>query len=115
RPSPDRTTSMARCSHSEGIMRDRLSGGGYPAWLSGLLALALGAGLAIGFGLSPASAQGISAPETHAASNAAPKRLSAYTALPTSGSGQYYVEFRSRYAWDYGHTFVVFGRVGDRP
>src|SRR5271169_6049897 len=32
-----------------------------------------------------------------------------------SGSGQYYVEFRSRQAWDYGHTFVVFGRVGETP
>jgi hypothetical protein len=33
----------------------------------------------------------------------------------TSGSGQYYVEFRSRQAWDYGHTFVGFGRVGETP
>ena len=33
----------------------------------------------------------------------------------TSGSGQYYFEFRSRQAWDYGHTFVVFGRVGEAP
>ena len=24
-------------------------------------------------------------------------------------------EFRSRQAWDYGHTFVVFGRVGEAP
>src|SRR5690242_21491461 len=23
--------------------------------------------------------------------------------------------FRSRQAWDYGHTFVVFGRVGEAP
>jgi hypothetical protein len=37
------------------------------------------------------------------------------TAVVTSGSGQYYIEFRSRYAWDYGHTFVVFGRVGEAP
>ena len=36
-------------------------------------------------------------------------------ASATSGSGQYYVEFRSRQAWDYGHTFVVFGRVGETP
>ncbi len=33
----------------------------------------------------------------------------------TSGAGQYYIEFRSRQAWDYGHTFVVFGRVGEAP
>ena len=36
-------------------------------------------------------------------------------ASATSGSGEYYVEFRSRQAWDYGHTFVVFGRVGQAP
>ncbi len=35
-------------------------------------------------------------------------------AAPTSGSGQYYFEFRSRQAWDYGHTFVVY-RVGEVP
>jgi hypothetical protein len=32
----------------------------------------------------------------------------------SSGSGQYFIEFRSRYAWDYGHTFLVHGRVGER-
>jgi len=37
------------------------------------------------------------------------------TAVVTSGAGQYYFEFRSRQAWDYGHTFVVFGRVGEAP
>jgi hypothetical protein len=37
------------------------------------------------------------------------------SAVATSGSGQYYFEFRSRQAWDYGHTFVVFGRVGEPP
>ena len=36
-------------------------------------------------------------------------------AVVTSGAGQYYFEFRSRQAWDYGHTFVVFGRVGEAP
>ncbi len=36
-------------------------------------------------------------------------------AAATNGSGQYYFEFRSRQAWDYGHTFVVFGRVGETP
>src|SRR6516164_6279871 len=37
------------------------------------------------------------------------------SATATSGSGQYYFEFRSRQSWDYGHTFVVFGRVGEPP
>jgi hypothetical protein len=40
---------------------------------------------------------------------------SSQAAAATSGSGQYYFEFRSRQAWDYGHTFVVFGRVGEPP
>jgi hypothetical protein len=33
----------------------------------------------------------------------------------TSGSGPYYIEFRSRFSWDYGHTYIVHGRVGDPP
>src|SRR5271166_4164708 len=37
------------------------------------------------------------------------------TAIVTTGTGQYYFEFRSRQAWDYGHTFVIFGRVGEPP
>src|SRR5215472_6748948 len=36
-------------------------------------------------------------------------------AVVTSGAGEYYFEFRSRQAWDYGHTFVVFGHVGEPP
>lgn len=39
----------------------------------------------------------------------------AKTAVYTSGSGPYYIEFRSRYAWDYGHTYIVHGRVGETP
>jgi hypothetical protein len=56
-----------------------------------------------GFSLSVASAQTNS--QSHNTGRAA----------ATSGSGQYYFEFRSRQAWDYGHTFVVFGRVGEPP
>jgi hypothetical protein len=61
-----------------------------------------------GLGLSVASAQTSSQSPT-----IRPASRSAATA--TSGSGQYYFEFRSRQAWDYGHTFVVFGRVGEPP
>src|SRR3974390_2098998 len=43
------------------------------------------------------------------------RSASTKTEVITSGSGQYYFEFRSRHAWDYGHTFVVFGRVGEPP
>ena len=35
--------------------------------------------------------------------------------LVTSGSGPYYIEFRSRFSWDYGHTYIVHGRVGEAP
>jgi hypothetical protein len=28
----------------------------------------------------------------------------------SSSGNQYFIEFRARYAWDYGHTFIVHGR-----
>src|SRR3974390_1725531 len=56
-----------------------------------------------GLGLSVASAQTSS------------QSQNTRSATATSGSGQYYFEFRSRQSWDYGHTFVVFGRVGEAP
>jgi hypothetical protein len=61
-----------------------------------------------GLGLSVASAQPSARPATARPAHAG-------SAAVTSGSGQYYFEFRSRQAWDYGHTFVVFGRVGETP
>jgi len=63
---------------------------------------------AMALGVGTASAQTSPTQQTvRAAGNKA--------AVVTSGSGQYYFEFRSRQAWDYGHTFVVFGRVGEAP
>ena len=61
-----------------------------------------------GLGLSVATAQTSSQSQI-----VRPATTSGATA--TSGSGQYYFEFRSRQSWDYGHTFVVFGRVGEPP
>ena len=58
-----------------------------------------------GIGLSVANAQ--TSPQSQIVQPATTS-----SATTTSGSGQYYFEFRSRQAWDYGHTFVVFGRVG---
>jgi hypothetical protein len=58
-------------------------------------------------GPSVAGAQTSSQPQTIRPPNG--------STVATSGSGQYYFEFRSRQAWDYGHTFVVFGRVGEPP
>jgi hypothetical protein len=61
-----------------------------------------------GIGLSMANAQSGSQPQIV-------RPATTSSATTTSGSGQYYFEFRSRQAWDYGHTFVVFGRVGEKP
>jgi hypothetical protein len=84
-------------------MRRNLTHVGAWAGLAGLWIV----GLVIGLDLGTASAQ-TSAPQI--ARPAGNK-----TAAATSGAGQYYFEFRSRQAWDYGHTFVVFGRVGEVP
>jgi hypothetical protein len=95
---------MARYGHSEGIMQHTLSNRARPVWLAGLFALTALTGL----GLSAASAQDSTKPQIVRAANEK-------TAVITGGSGQYYIEFRSRYAWDYGHTYVVHGRVGEAP
>jgi hypothetical protein len=66
-------------------------------WLLPLFACAVVAGL----GLSAANAQG-NYPVT------------ATQPVKPGGGGGYYIEFRSRYAWDYGHTYLIFGRTGER-
>jgi hypothetical protein len=69
-------------------------------------ALAIALAVLVGLWLTTANAQEarsiVRAPNSHAA-------------LVTTGSGDYYIEFRSRYAWDYGHTFLIHGRVGVAP
>jgi hypothetical protein len=95
--------SMAGCGHSEGSMQHKLRDRVRPVCLAGLFALVALTGL----GLSAASAQD----DTKAIVRTANARAS----LITSGSGPYYIEFRSRYAWDYGHTYLVHGRVGESP
>jgi hypothetical protein len=66
-----------------------------------------------GFGLHSASAQYLGAP------GAKPQQIvrqpGKVAPLVTSGSGPYYIEFRSRFSWDYGHTYIVHGRVGEAP
>ena len=84
-------------------MRRKLTHFGGWAGVAGLWIVAV----AIGFDLGAASAQ------TGAPQIARP--ASSNSPVVTGGSGQYYFEFRSRQAWDYGHTFVVFGRVGEAP
>jgi hypothetical protein len=90
--------------HSEGIMRHTLTGRAYAFWLAALFApTALSAG--------PADAQAL----TSAAKQTITRLSTAKVPVVTSGSGPYYIEFRSRFAWDYGHTYIVHGRVGDAP
>jgi hypothetical protein len=76
-----------------------------PLWLVGFVAIAAFAWLVAG--LATASAQ--DSPKKQIV------RAPGATSFVTSGSGAYYIEFRSRYAWDYGHTYVVHGRVGEAP
>jgi hypothetical protein len=80
--------SMALCGCSEGAMRKKLWQWGWSAGLLHLFACAVLAAPFFAFETSAANAQ--------------------------SGGGGYFIEFRSRYAWDYGHTYLVFGRVGER-
>jgi hypothetical protein len=85
-------------------MQHKPHGGRRLHWLIGLCALAAVTGL----GLPTAQAQNIWAPELMSPTP---------SARPVSGTGnggEYFIEFRARYAWDYGHTFMVFGRVGER-
>jgi hypothetical protein len=87
---------------TEGIMRHGLSDHMRPVWLGVAFILTALACL----GLTAANAQ-----DTRSIVRAPNSRA----ALVTVGSGDYYVEFRSRYAWDYGHTFLIHGRVGVPP
>ncbi len=96
-------TSMAPIGQSEGIMRHQLSDRTRPVWLAAVVA----ATALMGLGFSAASAQTSAKPIVRPVYARAP--------LVTSGSGQYYIEFRSRFAWDYGHTYIVHGRVGETP
>jgi hypothetical protein len=65
------------------------------SWLAGLCAAAVLAGV------SPSAAQ-------------MPNLIGQTPQAQATGRGDYFIEFRSRYAWDYGHTFLVHGKVGER-
>jgi hypothetical protein len=102
---------MARFGQSEGIMRQHLSVC-RRVGLAGRVALAAFAcalAVVVGFGGSVAGAQDAPKPQQIV------RPANTKTTVVTTGAGQYYVEFRSRYAWDYGHTYLVHGRVGEAP
>jgi hypothetical protein len=86
-------------------------------FLLGLCALASSAVLEI----PAANAQGTSATPAASAKPRTATPLAANTTQADTGSkpaqnsgGAYFVEFRSRSAASYGHTFVWYGRVGDK-
>jgi hypothetical protein len=72
-------------------------------------ALTLGMTVVAGSWSFPADAQNILAPESGTGGTVAAKSRT------NASGGAYYIEFRARYAWDYGHTYLVFGRVGEKP
>src|SRR5271165_4287718 len=94
--------------HVEGIMRHKQIDRYRNVRLTSVVAVAAFAT----FGLHTADAQSLSQ-----GSGAKPPQIVRGGGAPlyTSGSGPYYIEFRSRFAWDYGHTYIVHGRVGETP
>ncbi|HZC56045.1 MAG TPA: hypothetical protein VE396_08360 [Xanthobacteraceae bacterium] len=89
-------------------MRHRLSDRLRSVQLAGMLALAA----LTTFGVSSAGAQYLGAPGSKPEIVRQPGPRAA---VVTTGSGPYYIEFRSRFSWDYGHTYIVHGRVGEAP
>jgi hypothetical protein len=107
-------------------------------FLAGLLALAISPALSIAaqaqdsgdrpvidFGVKPSPEAAYAAAEVPAAlpgpgaKTSANAKAKATHAVQAKGkrnkdAGQPYIEFRSRYALSYGHTFVVFGRLNAR-
>jgi hypothetical protein len=65
----------------------------------------------IGLGISSAAAQNPPHPAKPSPRASAAKPGPAAQPAPT---GQYYIEFRSRYSWDYGHTYLIHAQVGER-
>jgi len=87
---------------TEGIMRHRLSDPVRPIRLWAALVLTA----LLSLGMSVANAE---------SARTILRTGNPTTSVVTVGSGDYYIEFRSRYAWDYGHTYLVHGRVGVAP
>lgn len=51
------------------------------------------------------------APETAAPTSAKGRKVKQQASAPARSGFPYYVEFRSRYAMSYGHTFMAYGRL----
>jgi hypothetical protein len=74
--------------------------------------VALAFAISVGLQMSAANAQAIATARPNARllePTVASPSVTTSRAIPNQG-GKYYIEFRSRYAAAYGHSFVVFGR-----
>lgn len=81
----------------------------------GLLSMAVVAGSGSAGAQGLAASGGVGTPPAQATQAAYPTgRRVARRATRTVGGGSYFVEFRSRYALSYGHTFAAFGKLNGR-
>ena len=67
--------------------------------------------MTVGYGLGQLSAVPLAPAAEGIAAETAAAELVAPESTPQKKDDQYFIEFRSRYALSYGHSYVVFGRV----
>jgi hypothetical protein len=84
------------------------------AFVAGFCALAMAAGLPIPEAKARDATGAITQAQNIKARTQSTRLNKKRQTSPTSGEGQYFIEFRSRYALSYGHTFAVFGRLNAR-
>ncbi|MGO4571532.1 hypothetical protein [Microvirga sp. 2TAF3] len=73
------------------------------------VALSVAVALTAASAAKASNAPGVAPTEVAAAQNTKGKK-----AVRAAPAGQYFIEFRSRYALSYGHTFAMFGRLDGR-
>ncbi len=88
------------------MIQDRLRDRSHARWHVRVFAVVT----LLGFSLSAAVAHAA------AAAAATPRATAAKAkhAAKRAAGGRYYIEFRSRYSWDDGHTYLIHARVGER-
>jgi hypothetical protein len=103
-----------RCDQlRERIVKGKLMNRSTPGSFLGFCALAL----AMGTQVAAANAQGAAPSEPTAEAKKSPQRPKARQVASKAGQKggpRYYIEFRSRYALSYGHTFTMRGRLNAR-
>ena len=69
--------------------------------------------VSVGYGLGPLTAVPLATPAEAVAAETVAAEAVAPESLPQEKDDRYFIEFRSRYALSYGHSYVVFGRVNE--